>query len=40
MGSLGKDDILKILQNLKALFNDRKDFLVELDGRKNHQGTC
>jgi len=33
MGSLGKDDILKILQNLKALFNDRKDFLVELDGR-------
>jgi len=33
MGSLGKDDILKILLNLKALFNDRKDFLVELDGR-------
>ena len=33
MGSLGKDDILKILQNLKALYNDRKDFLVELDGR-------
>jgi dihydroxyacetone kinase-like protein len=33
MGSLGKDDILKILQNLKALFNDRKDFLVELDGK-------
>ena len=33
MGSLGKDDILKILQNLKTLFNDRKDFLVELDGR-------
>jgi len=33
MGALSKDDILKILQNLKALFNDRKDFLVELDGR-------
>ena len=33
MGSLAKDDILKILQNLKALYNDRKDFLVELDGR-------
>jgi len=33
MGSLGKDDILKILQNLKALFNDWKDFLVELDGK-------
>ena len=33
MGSLGKDEVLKILQNLKALFNDRKDFLVELDGR-------
>jgi dihydroxyacetone kinase-like protein len=33
MDSLAKDDILKILQNLKALFNDGKDFLVELDGR-------
>jgi dihydroxyacetone kinase-like protein len=33
MGLLGKDDILKILQNLKALFNDRKDLLVEMDGR-------
>jgi dihydroxyacetone kinase-like protein len=33
MGSLDKDDILKILQNLKQLFNDRKDLLVELDGR-------
>lgn len=33
MASLGKDDVLKILQNLKALFNDRKDFLVDLDGR-------
>lgn len=33
MGSLGKDEILKILQNLKALFNDWKEFLVELDGR-------
>jgi len=33
MGSLGKDEVLKILQNLKALFNDRKNFLVELDGR-------
>jgi phosphoenolpyruvate---glycerone phosphotransferase subunit DhaL len=33
MGSLGKDDILNILQNLKTLFNDRKNFLIELDGR-------
>ncbi len=33
MGSLDKNDILKILKNLKVLFNDRKDFLVELDGR-------
>jgi len=33
MSSLGKDDIIKILQNLKQLFNDNKDFLVELDGR-------
>ena len=33
MAALGKDDVLKILQNLKQLFNDNKDFLVELDGR-------
>ncbi|MBT8368026.1 MAG: dihydroxyacetone kinase subunit L [Deltaproteobacteria bacterium] len=33
MDSLGKDDIIKILQNLKQLFNANKDFLVELDGR-------
>jgi len=33
MGLLGKDDVLKILQNLKQLFNDNRDFLVELDGR-------
>jgi dihydroxyacetone kinase-like protein len=33
MSSFGKDDVIKILQNLKQLFNDNKDFLVELDGR-------
>ena len=33
MGTLGKDDVIKILQNLKQLFNDNKEFLVELDGR-------
>jgi dihydroxyacetone kinase-like protein len=33
MGSLGKDDIIKILQNLKQLFNDNRDYLVELDAR-------
>ncbi|MBC8176973.1 MAG: dihydroxyacetone kinase subunit L [Deltaproteobacteria bacterium] len=33
MGSLGKDDIIKILSNLKQLFNDNKDALVELDSR-------
>ena len=33
MSSLNKDDIIKILQNLKRLFNDHKDYLVELDGR-------
>ena len=33
MGSLAKEDILNILKNLKELFNDQKDFLVELDGR-------
>ena len=33
MGLLGKDDVLKILHNLKQLFNDNRDFLVELDGR-------
>lgn len=33
MGALGKDEAIKILQNLKQLFNDNKDFLVELDGR-------
>ncbi len=33
MGSLAKEDIINILKNLKKLFNDQKDFLVELDGR-------
>ena len=33
MSALGKDDVIKILQNLKQLFNDNKDFLVELDGK-------
>jgi dihydroxyacetone kinase-like protein len=33
MDSLGKDDIIKILSNLKQLFNDNKDTLVELDSR-------
>lgn len=33
MSSLGKSDIIKILQHLKQLFNDNRDFLVELDGR-------
>ena len=33
MGVLGKDEIVKILQNLKQLFNANRDFLVELDGR-------
>ena len=33
MRALGKDDAKKILQNLKQLFSDNKDFLVELDGR-------
>ena len=33
MSSLGKDDIIKILQNLKRLFNDNRDYLVELDAR-------
>jgi dihydroxyacetone kinase-like protein len=33
MRSLGKDDIIKILQNLKQLFNDNRDYLVELDAR-------
>ena len=33
MGVLGKDDVIKILQNLKQLFNDNKDLLVELDSR-------
>ena len=33
MGTLGKGDILKILQNLKARFGEQKDFLVELDGK-------
>ena len=33
MGSMGKDDIIKILQNLKKLFNDNRDYLVELDAR-------
>jgi len=33
MSSLGKDEIIKILQNLKQLFNDNRDYLVELDAR-------
>jgi dihydroxyacetone kinase-like protein len=33
MSSLNKDDIIKILQNLKKLFNDNRDYLVELDAR-------
>jgi len=33
MSSLGKDDIIKILHNLKRLFNDNRDYLVELDAR-------
>ena len=33
MSSLSKDDIIKILQNLKKLFNDNRDHLVELDAR-------
>ena len=33
MSFLGKDDIIEILHNLKQLFNDNRDFLVELDGR-------
>lgn len=33
MGSLGKDDIIKILSNLKQLFSDNRDALVELDSR-------
>jgi dihydroxyacetone kinase-like protein len=33
MSSLSKDDIIKILQNLKKLFNDNRDYLVELDAR-------
>ena len=33
MSSLGKDDIIKILLNLKRLFNDNRDYLVELDAR-------
>jgi len=33
MSSLSKDEIIKILQNLKQLFNDNRDYLVELDAR-------
>jgi dihydroxyacetone kinase-like protein len=33
MESLVKEDILKILHNLKQLFDDNKNFLVELDAR-------
>ena len=33
MNSLGKDEIIKILQNLKQLFNDNRAYLVELDAR-------
>jgi dihydroxyacetone kinase-like protein len=33
MTRLKKNDIIRILHNLKQLFNENKDFLVELDGR-------
>jgi dihydroxyacetone kinase-like protein len=33
MTRLTKNDIIRILHNLKQLFNENKDFLVELDGR-------
>jgi len=33
MTSLAKNDIIRILHNLKQLFNENKEFLVELDGR-------
>ena len=33
MASLQKDDVIRILQNLKALFDEKKELLVELDGR-------
>ncbi len=33
MAVLGKDDVINILQNLKQLFKDNKDLLVELDSR-------
>ena len=33
MSYLRKDDIIKILQNLKQLFNDNRAYLVELDAR-------
>jgi dihydroxyacetone kinase-like protein len=33
MNSLGKDEIIKILQKLKQLFNDNRDYLVELDAK-------
>ncbi|MBW2450467.1 MAG: dihydroxyacetone kinase subunit L [Deltaproteobacteria bacterium] len=33
MSFLNKDDIIKILQNLKKLFNENRDHLVELDAR-------
>jgi len=33
MSFLCKDDIIKILQNLKKLFNENRDHLVELDAR-------
>jgi dihydroxyacetone kinase-like protein len=33
MNSLSKDEIIKILQNLNQLFNDNRDYLVELDAR-------
>ncbi len=33
MSFLGQDDIIKIFQNLKRLFNDNRDYLVELDAK-------
>jgi dihydroxyacetone kinase-like protein len=33
MSRLTRNDIIRILDNLKQLFNQNKDFLIELDGR-------
>lgn len=33
MNALTRDDVIGILKNLKQLFNDNKDYLVELDGK-------